>query len=259
MEIGAQKKNKHGKFVILRFELYLTRMCKLFKIIYFFFIGGLLVQSCGNKKQNTVMNSPSERAKFTLLEAVEKRDVNLVTEILKTNPNLELKDKKGRTALMVAAYQVDNEIANLLISAGSNVNTQDDMLNSPFLFAGADGNVPLLNSCLSHGADFKVFNRYGGTALIPAAEKGHLEVVQILCKTPGFPIDHVNNLGWTALMEAVILSDVNETQHKIIKTLVEAGADVNIPDRDGVSPLRHAKNKSLTKIADLLRKAGATE
>ena len=69
----------------------------------------------------------------------------------------------------------------------------------------------------------------------------------------------MNNLGWTALMEAVILSDVNETQHKIIKTLVEAGADVNIPDRDGVSPLRHAKNKSLAKIADLLLKAGATE
>ena len=84
-------------------------------------------------------------------------------------------------------------------------------------------------------------------------------MVEILWKTPGFPIDHVNNLGWTALREAVILSDVNETQHKIIKTLVESGADVNSPDRDGVSPLRHAKNISLTKIADLLRKAGATE
>ena len=107
-------------------------MLKLFKIIYFFFIGGLLVQSCGHKNQNTVMNNPSERAKFTLLEAVEKRDVNLVTEILKTNPNLELKDKKGRTAFRVAAYQADNKIANLLISTGANVNAQDGILNSPF-------------------------------------------------------------------------------------------------------------------------------
>jgi hypothetical protein len=49
-------------------------------------------------------------------------------------------------------------------------------------------------------------NRYGGTALIPACHYGHVETVRLLLGT-AIDVDHVNNLGWTALLEAVILGD----------------------------------------------------
>ena len=202
------------------------------------------------------MKKNSGKSTSSLLNAVTESNEKLVAEILKTGVDVEAKDFKGRTALMLAAYNSGNEIAKQLIAAGASVNAQDDLLNSPFLYAGANGNVELLNLGLAHGADFKVFNRYGGTALIPAAEKGHLEIVKILCKTPGFPIDHVNKLGWTALIEAVILSDSSQTQIDIVKTLVEAGADINIADNDGVSPLQHAKNKKLKVIVSILTEAG---
>ena len=55
-------------------------------------------------------------------------------------------------------------------------------------------------------ANLRDTNRYGGTALIPAAHHGHPETVRMLLGTD-IDIDHVNRLGWTALLEAVILGD----------------------------------------------------
>lgn len=217
----------------------------------------LTMDSCNTTNKNNTMEQASNQNNGNLLQAVSENNTQTVAKILETKPNLEIKDKEGRTPLMIAAYKGENEIAKMLISAGANVNTQDNMQNSPFLYAGAEGNVELLNLGLENGADFKIFNRYGGTALIPAAEKGHLEIVKILTKVPDFPIDHVNKLGWTALLEAVILSTKSETQTAIVKTLVEAGADLNIPDNDGVTTLQHSKNKSLKEIVDILENAGA--
>lgn len=193
----------------------------------------------------------------TLLEAVSQGNKDLVAKILITNPDLERKDVKSRTALMLAAYNDDNDIAELLINAGADVNAQDDMLNSPFLYAGANGNLALVKMCLANGADFKVFNRYYGSALIPAAEKRHLDVVDLLVNTPGYPIDHINNLGWTALLEAIILGADRKMQVEIVRSLVQGGCDVNIADKEGVTPLAHAKKRSLTEIVNILTKAGA--
>lgn len=217
-------------------------------------LGCLPLQGCGNSNGNSKMNTTQNDSTSNLLEAVSKRDVKLVNTILSTEPDLEIKDGKGRTALMIATYNDDNEIAEMLISAGSNVNAQDEKLNSPFLYAGASGNLAILKMSLANGAAFDLYNRYGGTALIPAAEKGHLEVVKILTEIPDYPIDHINNLGWTALIEAIILSEKSETQTAIVKTLVEAGADVNIADKNGVTPLQHAKNRSLDEIVEILSK-----
>ena len=227
------------------------------KAIILLLLGCLPLQGCGNPNENVKPMNSSNNSTPTLLQAVDKRDADLVAKILRTKPALEIKDGKGRTSLMIATYHEDNRIAEMLIAAGANVNAQDEMLNSPFLYAGASGYLPILKMCLANGADFKIYNRYGGSALIPAAEKGHLEVVNVLTKTPGYPIDHINNLGWTALLEAIILATEGETQVAIVKTLVEAGSDVTIADKDGVTPLRHAKNRSMDEIVKILSKAGA--
>ena len=210
--------------------------------------------ACGNSKGNSTMTN-SNYTSSDLLSAVSKQDGKLVSEILQSKPNLEIKDNKGRTALMIATYNEDNKIAEMLISAGADVNAQDEMLNSPFLYAGASGYVEILKMCLENNADFTVFNRYGGSALIPAAERRHQEIVEILLKVPNFPIDHVNNLGWTAIMEAVILGSKSDTQTQIVKILIDAGCDYSIPDNDGITPLQHAKSRSMDEVVKILQDA----
>ncbi|MBV7530353.1 ankyrin repeat domain-containing protein [Chitinophaga sp. sic0106] len=192
-----------------------------------------------------------------LLTAAADNDTAAIKSLLQANAKLEQRDNKKRTPLMVAVYHHHPEAAALLIAAGADVNAQDDMQNSPFLYAGAEGYVDILQLCLQAGARFDVFNRYGGSALIPACERGHVEVVKTLLAVKDFPIDHVNRLGWTGLLEAIILSNGGPKHIQIVQLLVDAGANVNLADGDGVSPLAHARSKGFTEIVSILEKAGA--
>jgi len=95
---------------------------------------------------------------------------------------------------------------------------------------------------------------YDGTALIAAAHLGHVEVVLQLINA-GAPLDHVNNLGWTALIEAVILGDGGPRHTAIVAALIKAGANRAIADRQGVTPLTHARAKGYEAIIALLERA----
>ena len=206
--------------------------------------------SCSSKQADIMDKNKA------LFEAVDSGNVTLVTTILKDKPFLEQKHEKGRTALMHAVYKRNNKIAALLINAGANVNTQDDIKNSPFLYFLAEGNLELVKIASSYSANFNIFNRYGGTALIPAAEKGHLEVVKLLVNTAGFPKDHINNLGWTALLEAVLLSDGGTVHVNIVAALIDGGCNINIADKNGMTPLDHAKKLQYVEMVKLLEKKG---
>lgn len=111
---------------------------------------------------------------------------------------------------------------------------------------------------MTQGLDPTITNRYGGTALIPASEHGYVDVIKELLSRTEVDVNHVNNLGWTALLEAIILNNGNETQQQVIQLLIEDGADVNIPDKEGVTPLQHAKEHGFKEIEDILLKAGAS-
>ena len=191
-----------------------------------------------------------------LIGAAERNDVELVERLVRDGTGVQARDSQGRTALMAATYHNHVEVAALLIQAGSDVNTQDALQNSPLLLAGASGYLEILRMTLAAGPDFTRYNRYGGTALIPACERGHVDVVKELLKTK-IDVNHVNRLGWTALLEAIILSDGGPKHQAIVKLLAAAGADLNLADGDGVTPLRHAKQKGYRAIADILVSAGA--
>ncbi len=170
---------------------------------------------------------------------------------------MDTRDARGRTALLVATHADRVEVARLLIARGADVNARDDIEDSPFLYAGAEGRLQILRLTLAAGADLKSTNRYGGTALIPAAHHGHVETVRELLKTT-IDVDHVNRLGWTALLEAIILGDGGPAHTEIVRLLVAHGASLQRADAQGVSPLRHAEQRGQTAIAELLRAAGAT-
>lgn len=191
-----------------------------------------------------------------VVAAAHAGDVEAVRALIARHAWLEARDASGATPLLIATHANDIAIATLLIEAGADVNAKDDIQDSAYLYAGARGLNEILLLTLDHGADLRSTNRFGGTALIPACERGHVETVRILIAA-GVEVDHVNRLGWTGLLEAIILSDGGPAHQQIVRQLIDAGADVNLADFEGVTPLQHAEQRGYTVIAEMLRAVGA--
>ncbi|WP_018625799.1 ankyrin repeat domain-containing protein [Niabella aurantiaca] len=192
-----------------------------------------------------------------LFGLIDKNNTEGLTEALRRKTDIEMTNPEGQTPLLYALYKKDRPSALLLIGYGADVNARDQVHYTPFLYAGAQGFTDVVKACLQHGADFNIFNRYGRTALMPACEKAYLETVRLLAQTPGFPIDHVNDTGWTALLEAILLGEGDETHASVAAELIAAGCNTRIPDKKGITPLVHARELGYHKIASLLEAAGA--
>jgi len=144
------------------------------------------------------------------------------------------------------------------VDAGADVDIRDNRLDNVFLYAGAEGLLDILRIANDAGADPALTNRFGGIAVIPASERGHVEVVRYLLEESDVDVDHVNRLGWTALLEAIILSDGGPAHREIVRMLLDAGADPDLADGDGVTPLAHARSRGFDEIVALLEAADAT-
>ncbi|WP_409270056.1 ankyrin repeat domain-containing protein [Neobacillus sp. SCS-31] len=225
--------------------------------------GVLLLSGCGfDKDSHPVQDEKgSENVEKglneQLLAAAERGDVDEISRLIEKGANINAQDPNGRTPVMIATYNNDVTAAKVLIDAGADVDIRDNMKNNVFLYAGAEGYIDILKLAIKAGADPHITNRYGGVAVIPAAERGHVDVVELLLTETDINVNHVNNLGWTALIEAIILNNGGKRQQEIIGLLIDHGADVNIPDGDGVTPLEHTREKGFKEIEKMLVKAGA--
>ncbi|MBN8866545.1 MAG: ankyrin repeat domain-containing protein [Solirubrobacterales bacterium] len=172
------------------------------------------------------------------------------------NDGAKARDEEGTPAVVAATKAGDLEAVRALLAAGADPNAKDDMQDSAYLYAGAEGLDDILKLTLTHGADVTSTNRYGGTALIPASEHGHVSTVRILLDA-GVPVNHVNNLNWTALHEAIVLGTGSADHIQVVRMLLAAGADPSIPDGDGVLPRDLAADRGYDEIVDLIDDASA--
>jgi len=192
-----------------------------------------------------------------LLAAAREGDAAKIRSALAAGADPDARDADGTPATMLAARGGHVEALRALLEAEADVDAQDATLDNPMLYAGREGRLDILRVANEAGADPTITNRYGGVALIPASERGHVEIVRYLLDETDVDVDHVNRLGWTALLEAIVLSDGGPRHQEIVALLIEYGADVDLADGEGVRPLAHARVRGQSGIVALLEAAGA--
>ncbi len=193
----------------------------------------------------------------SLIQAVSANDLNQVNEILKSSAYpIDEVNEQSESPLMIAVHNNQIEIAKSLIDSGADINKQDAIQDSPYLYAGAQGKTEILSYMLAHATpDQAITNRFGGNALIPAAEKGHLDNVKILLTDPRVDINHQNNYGYTALIEAVALRDGSQVYQEIVAELLNHGADTTLLDNYGKSALDYANELGYGNMARMIQEA----
>tara|TARA_R110000868_G_scaffold150271_2_gene373341 strand:+ start:5827 stop:6528 length:702 start_codon:yes stop_codon:yes gene_type:complete len=208
--------------------------------------------------QAQVPPGDADYAAYTGLHAAAaKGDVAAIARLGADKSLLNARDGHGRTPLMVAAHARRHAAAAALIAAGADLDALDRDRYDVVTIASVADDVEMLKIAIAAGANpGQTTSPYDGTALIAAAHLGHVGVVKTLIAA-GAPLDHVNNLNWTALIESIVLGDGGANHVACLKALVDAGANVNIPDGSGVSPLGLAQRRGFGEMVKILKAAGA--
>lgn len=219
-------------------------------------IVAMLMSAIGGVAAAQTAPSASEVARYEgLHRAAHAGEISEIRRLLATGADVLARDGNGRTPAHVAAFASQDSALAALAEGGADLNALDHDRYDVATIAAVADDVALLRLALSLGnrADL-VTSVWDGTALIAAAHLGHHEAVKALIEA-GAPLDHVNNLGWTALMEAVILGDGGADHLATVEALLAAGADRSITDKAGLTPLMQAERHGYTNIAKALRRA----
>ena len=196
------------------------------------------------------------RQRLAIHAAAESGDVSAINRLIIVSANIDARDETMRTPLLVAVEHDRLAAFKVLLAEGADINAQAHDGDTPWLLAGARGRTEMLRLMIPKGPDLKIRNRFGGTALIPACERAHVDTVRLLLKETRIDVNHVNNLGWTCLLEIVLLGDGAPHHIEVTKLVLAAGANPNLADKDGVTPLAHAKKRGQSAIARLIEAAG---
>ena len=191
-----------------------------------------------------------------LFAAVAAGDPQQLRQRLAQADDVDLRDGRGRTPLHVAAHLGAHAAMRALVAAGADPNALDYQRYDIVTIAAVADDLPTLQLALELGGRAgNVTSPYDGTALIAAAHLGHADVVATLVAA-GAPLDHVNNLGWTALIESIVLGDGGPRHLRTLEILLAAGADPNLADGRGSTPLALAKGRGYGTMAERLTAAG---
>jgi ankyrin repeat protein len=210
--------------------------------------------ACTPPLQAQVPPSAAEKAAYQGAHAAAARgDVAALQRLIDARADLNVRDAAGRTPLHVATFARQQDVIRTLVQAGADPNLLENDRYDAVTIAAVANDEATLRLLLQLGASAKqVTSRYDGTALIAAAHLGNDGVVRQLIAA-GAPLDHVNNLHWTALIESIVLGD-GGPRHQ---ALLQAGASHTLTDRQGHAPLHLARQRGYTAMVRQLEAAGA--
>ena len=187
--------------------------------------------------------------------AAQAGDAVRIAALAARGEDLNARDAHGRTPLHVATFARQRAAVQALAKAGAKLDLLENDRYDAVTIASVANDEETLRLLLSLGASARqVTSRYDGTALIAAAHLGHAGVVQQLIAA-GAPLDHVNNLHWTAVIESIVLGDGGPRHQATLKALVDAGANLKLADREGRTPLQLATARGHGEMVKMLQAA----
>lgn len=188
-----------------------------------------------------------------LFIAAAEGNLEQICLLLEKGADINTRDKGRRTPILVAAQNKQYAAVRLLASKGADINAQDNKCFNPFIQGCIHNDLTLVKLMVELGCDLTCLTRFGGNGLTPAAEKGHEEIVRFLLENTDINVNLTNTVGWTALIEAIILNDGSEKMQRIVRLLLEHDADPTMTDEWGVSPLELAHRKGYHNIAKIIK------
>ncbi|MFT3735073.1 MAG: ankyrin repeat domain-containing protein [Rhodocyclaceae bacterium] len=202
--------------------------------------------------------SASEAARYTGLHAAaHKGDTARLQQLIANGTDLNTRDGHGRTPLHVASFAKQRDVIRLLAKAGAKLDLLEDDRYDGVTIASVADDEDTLRVLLSLSASAKqITSRYDGTALIAAAHLGHDGVVRQLIAA-GAPLDHVNNLHWTAVIESIVLGNGGPRHQATLRALLDAGASLKLSDREGNTPLMLARARGYGEMVKIIEQAAA--
>ncbi len=197
--------------------------------------------------------SAAERAAYDGLQAAAwAGDLAAIERLAAAGAVIDSRDGQRRTPLHIAAHARQREAMRALVRLGADPRALDGQRYDTITIAAVANDPETMRMAIALGADPRaITSPYDGTALIAAAHLGHDEIVKILIEA-GAPLDHVNNLAWTALIEAVVLGDGGARHQRTVRHLVAAGARRDLGDRNGVTPVELARQRGYADIVRIL-------
>ena len=160
--------------------------------------------------------------------------------------------QEDKTDRPCPAMWEDPAVFQVLIDAGADIETKDDMRRSPLHWACCSGALAVVKMLVKAGADVCVADINGYTCLMVAAFFGHTETVRYLVDLPEVDVHHKATDGYTALHWAG-----QEDHPDVAKVLIDAGADIEAKGEEGYSPLLTASRDGSLGAVRMLVKAGA--
>ena len=196
------------------------------------------------------IGSSANAAESLLADAAEKADWPRVRDVLKQQPDANVAQADGMTALHWAVHHDEVDTAKRLLVAGANAKAENRYGVAPLSLACTNGNTELVRMLLAAEADPNTTLRGGETALMTAARTGRVGPVRALLGA-GAKVDAKDRQGQTPLMWASA-----QGHAEVVELLIKSGADVRSRLKSGFTPLLFAAREGRIDVVRTLLKDG---